>query len=104
MSEPILIPPANFMVISQSLIVFGWAMALLVIDLFVPRERKRLTGYLSLVGIAAAALLPIISEQAGSPLWGTNQISFSNMIALDNFALVLNWIFLLSAASTMCCC
>ena len=38
---------------------------------------------------------------AGIPLWGTNGVTFSNMIAQDNYALVLNWIFLLSAAITV---
>src|SRR5262245_46910388 len=102
MPEPIQIPPANFMVIIQSLIVFGWAMVLLVIDLFVARQNKQLTGYLSLLGLAAAALAPLVADLAGAPLWNANLApTFSGMIVLDNFALVLNWIFLLSAAITV---
>jgi NADH-quinone oxidoreductase subunit N len=94
MPDAIQIPPADFMVIIQSLIVFGWGILLLAIDLFVPRDRKRVTGYLSLIGLAAAAI-------AGGLFWNTNTTSFSGMIVLDNFALILNWIFLLSAAITV---
>ena len=94
MADPIAFPAINFTVIIQALIVFGWAIALLVIDLFIPRDRKRLTGYLALLGIVVAAI-------AGVPFWNTNGVTFTNMIAQDNFALVLNWIFLLSAAITV---
>jgi NADH-quinone oxidoreductase subunit N len=88
------IPPIDLGVSLQLLIVFGWATLLLLIDLFVPANNKRLTGYLSLAGVVAAAV-------AGIPLWGTNGSTFNNMLALDNFALTLNWIFLLSTAITI---
>jgi NADH-quinone oxidoreductase subunit N len=101
MPDQIQIPPTDLMVILQLLIVFGWATVLLVIDLFVPRDNKRLTGYLSLLGLAAAALAPLVGDLAGAPLWNAGRTSFSGMIALDNFALILNWIFLLSAAITV---
>jgi len=94
MSDPIAFPAIDFTVIIQSVIVFGWAIALLAIDIFIPRDRKRLTGYLALLGIVAAAI-------AGIPFWNTNGVAFTNMIVQDNYALVLNWIFLLSAAITV---
>jgi len=94
MTDPIAFPAIDATVILQSLIVFGWSIALLAIDLFIPRGNKRLTGYLALLGILVAAI-------AGIPFWGTNGVTFTNMIAQDNYALVLNWIFLLSAAITV---
>ena len=94
MSDPIAFPAIDFTVIVQSSIVFGWSIVLLVIDLFIPRDRKRLTGYLALLGVVVAAI-------AGIPFWSTNGLTFSNMIALDNYALILSWIFLLSAAITV---
>jgi NADH-quinone oxidoreductase subunit N len=94
MTDPIAFPTIDFTVILQSLIVFGWAIVLLVIDLFIPRDRKQLTGYLSLLGLAVAAV-------AGAPFWNTNGVTFGNMVAQDNYALVLNWIFLISAAITV---
>jgi NADH-quinone oxidoreductase subunit N len=94
MTDPIAFPAIDATVIIQSLIVFGWSIVLLVIDLFIPRDNKRLTGHLALLGIVVAAV-------AGIPFWGTNGVTFTNMIAQDNYALVLNWIFLLSAAITV---
>jgi NADH-quinone oxidoreductase subunit N len=94
MSDPIAFPPIDFTVMIQSLIVFGWSIVLLAIDLFIPRDNKRLTGYLALLGIVVAAV-------AGIPFWGTNGVTFTNMIAQDNYALILNWIFLISAAITL---
>ena len=38
MPDPIAFPAIDFTVMLQSLIVFGWAIALLAIDLFIPRE------------------------------------------------------------------
>jgi NADH-quinone oxidoreductase subunit N len=84
------IPPVDLSVILQLLIVFGWATALLLIDLFVPTGRKQITGWLAVAGAIAAAA-------AGIPLWGSNGRTFGDMIRLDNFALSLNWIFLLVA-------
>jgi NADH-quinone oxidoreductase subunit N len=95
MPDQIIIPTPDLTVVLQLLIVFGWASVLLLIDLFVPRDRKRLTGYLALAGLIAAAV-------AGIPFWGSNTSTFNNMIALDNYSLVLNWIFLIAAGITIC--
>ncbi len=94
MPDQIAIPPIDYTVILQLLIVFGWATALLLVDLLVPRGQKRVTGYLALAGVVVAAAV-------GVPLWGSGGSTFNNMIALDNFALTLNWIFLLSVAITI---
>lgn len=91
---PIQIPPIDIGVTLQILIVFGAAMLLLLIDLFMAQGSKRLIGYLALLGLVAAAV-------AGLPYWGTNGTTFNGMLALDNFALTLNWIFLLSTAITI---
>ena len=94
MPDQIPAPSIDYSVILQLLIVFGWAMVLLLVDLFVPRDRSRLIGYLALLGVAVAAV-------AGVPLWGRSATTFDGMIALDTYGLVLNWIFLLTAAITI---
>lgn len=91
---PIQIPPIDMGVALQMTIVFGWAMLLLLIDLFIAKDNKRLTGYLALLGVVAAAA-------AGIPYWGSSLSTFNDMLVLDNFALTLNWIFLLSTAITI---
>ena len=97
MPDQIPAPAIDYTVILQLLIVFGWATLLLLVDLFVPRERSRISGYVALVGVAVAAA-------AGIPFWradGSSVATFNNMIALDNYGLALNWIFLLTAAITI---
>jgi NADH-quinone oxidoreductase subunit N len=97
---PEITPPViDLNVVLQLLIVFGWGMLLLLVDLFVPRERKRVTGYLAIIGLIVAAVV-------GIPLWSYNHGTFGTttsdtMIQLDNYALTLNWIFLLVAAITI---
>lgn len=88
------IPPIDLGVSLQLLIVFGWAMLLLLVDLFVGAGSKRIIGYLALAGVVVAAA-------AGIPYWGSNGSTFNGMLVLDNFALTLNWIFLLSTAITI---
>src|SRR5262245_60041503 len=90
------IPTVDLSVILQLLIVFGWATALLVIDLFVPSNRKQITGWLAVAGAIAAAA-------AGIPLWvrDSQANTFGDMIRLDQYALTLNWIFLLVGAITI---
>ncbi len=87
--ETIPIPPVDWSAITPILVVIGWATALLLIDVFaIPQDRKRVTGYLAIVGLIVAALAAI-------PLWGTSSVTFSDMLVLDNYSLTLNWIFLL---------
>ena len=54
MPDQIPAPSIDYSVILQLLIVFGWAAALLLVDLFLPRERSRLSGYLALLEIGRA--------------------------------------------------
>ncbi|HWQ15737.1 MAG TPA: NADH-quinone oxidoreductase subunit N [Roseiflexaceae bacterium] len=85
------IPQIDLRVVLQLLIVCAWAVGLLVVDLFVPAGRKRITGYLAILGTLVAAF-------AGIPLWGSSGSTFNGTIALDTFGLALNWIFLLTSA------
>ncbi|HMO58413.1 MAG TPA: NADH-quinone oxidoreductase subunit N, partial [Roseiflexaceae bacterium] len=88
------IPPIDWSVVLQLCIIFGGATALLMADLFIPEVRRRVTGYLALAVLAAAAI-------AGVTLWGYSANTFSGTIQIDSFSLVLNWIFMLGAAITI---
>jgi NADH-quinone oxidoreductase subunit N len=81
----------DLIVLLPALLLAGWACVLMLADLFVPAHRKRLTGWLALVGVlgAGAGLLPWPS--AGYLL------GFGGMLAADGFALFLNIVFLFSA-------
>jgi NADH-quinone oxidoreductase subunit N len=86
------IPQIDFAVVLQLIIVFGWGVALLLADLFVPN--KRVTGLLALAGLGVAAAV-------GLAQWNTSASTFGGMIVIDNFSLTLNWIFLLITAITI---
>jgi NADH-quinone oxidoreductase subunit N len=89
------LPTVDLAVVLQLAIVFGWATVLLLIDLFIPTDRKQLTGWLAIAGlvVAAAAGIPPWLDQSGGV-----RSTFNDMIRLDNYALAFNWIFLLIAA------
>jgi NADH-quinone oxidoreductase subunit N len=82
----------DLIILLPALLLSGWALALMLADLFIPAGRKRLTGWLALLGVlgAGAGLLPWPS--AGYLL------GFNGMLAADGFALFLIIVFLFSAA------
>ena len=71
------------------LIVMGWACLLLLVDLFIPRERKGWTAILAAVGLAGA--LGVVLAQVG-----LERVAFSGMVTLDGFSSFLNCLFLAS--------
>jgi NADH-quinone oxidoreductase subunit N len=85
------IPPVDLGVALQILIVAGWGAVLLLLDLAVPAGQKRLTAYLAVAGLIASAV-------AGVFLWGSNRSTFGGMLVLDNYAILLNWIYALIGA------
>lgn len=87
-------PSVDLPVVLQPSIIFGWATVLLLIDLFIPQNRKRLTGGLAGLGM-------IVAAAAGVPYWGYDRATFGGMIVLDNYALTLNWAFLLIGLITI---
>jgi NADH-quinone oxidoreductase subunit N len=80
------IPSIDMTLVLQMTIVFGWATILLLIDLFVPENQKRITGFLAIVGLIAAIV-------AGAFTWGQVDTGFSGMIKLDTYAIVFNSLF-----------
>ena len=74
------------------LILTGWACLLLLVDLFIPVGYKKWTGWLALIGLAAAG--------AGMLAWPSSGylVGFNGMVVADGFSLFLNGVFLLSAA------
>ena len=58
--ETIVIPAINFAAILPETILSVVAMALLLVNVFVPSEQKAYLGYLSLVGIIVTFFLPVI--------------------------------------------
>ncbi|PDV98125.1 NADH-quinone oxidoreductase subunit N [Candidatus Chloroploca asiatica] len=93
--DSIQIPPIDFRLIAPLLVVTTWAMVLLLVDVFaIPANRKKLTGYLAIAGLVVAGLVAI-------PLWDVSGSTFSNMVVLDRYSLILTWIFLIIGALTI---
>jgi len=88
--DMITIPAVNFTPILPEIFLSVLAMVLLLINVFIPGDRKAYLGYLSFLGIAATGVL----VAAG---WGSHIESFSGSVVLDNFATFFKMIFLISA-------
>jgi NADH-quinone oxidoreductase subunit N len=86
---PIEFPTLNFTALIPEIVVIVTALVVMVFDLFV--ADKRLMGYLSLLGLAAAAIPCFMSLQ--SP-----PAAFQNMVISDGYSLILNLVFIITAA------
>ena len=87
-------PTVNLFAILPLLIIVGWGMVLMVVDLFVSAESKRVIGWLALVGYAAAFISTLT-------LWGDSWGAFTPvggtpMILVDNYSNFLNALFLMT--------
>lgn len=92
--ETIVIPAINMAVIAPEVILSLFAMALLLINVFVKSESKGYLGYLSIAGIVVS-LFSLVSG------WGSPTEGFSGTIVQDNFATFFKGIFLISAAMSI---
>lgn len=81
MSGTDLLPLIPFIVIA------GWACALLLIDLFIPKDRKGITAILAAAGLVTAIVLVILNFNETSE-------AFDGMIVQDGFSSFLQLIFL----------
>jgi NADH-quinone oxidoreductase subunit N len=76
------------------MIVAGWALLLLVVDLWIPRNRKGMTALLAAVGLAIA--LGFVLASSGSTILGFNQ-----MVVLDGFASFMQVLFIVSGMAAI---
>jgi NADH-quinone oxidoreductase subunit N len=88
--DMITIPAVSMTPILPEIFLSVLAMALLLINVFVPGSQKSYLGYISFVGVVVAAIL------VGSG-WGAPVESFSGSVVQDNFATFFKMIFLVSA-------
>jgi len=91
----------DFHALAPEMIIGATLMAALGADLFLPEDRKYLVGVISLVGLLAAALplltLGLCSEVAFCR-GETTRVMFGGSYVVDQFALVMKGLFLVSAA------
>ncbi|MCA9971325.1 MAG: NADH-quinone oxidoreductase subunit N [Anaerolineales bacterium] len=93
------VPSIYLTILSPVLIVAGWGMLIMLLEFFIPEERKGWYTWLSLVGIVLAFVQTAV-------LWGYEGGTFTPagghpMILVDNYANFLNLIFLITGALTI---
>ena len=76
------------------MIVVGWAVLLLVVDLWIPKQRKGITAFLAVLGLAVSFGFSLAES-------GTTAISFNNMAVVDGFSSFLHIIFLVSGITAI---
>ena len=85
--------PADFGALAPELWLTGGILLLILLDLFVPRERH---GVLAWVAVAVLA----VSAVATVGQVGVGYTAFKGLLAVDRFALFFKFIFLGAAAAT----
>ena len=80
---------ADYSTIGPLIFLTIWASVLLLVDLFIPKERKGITALLSAVGLALTLSFTLL--QIGQGITG-----FSGMVVLDGFSVFVNALLLVS--------
>jgi len=81
--------PQDYQVLTPYILLTAWACVLLLVDLFIPRERKGITALLSALGLALT--LGFTLSQIGAEL-----TAFNGMVTLDGFSIFVNALLLVS--------
>ena len=79
----------DFYTILPLTVLAAWACVLLLVDLFIPKDRKDLTAFLSALGLALTLGLTITQV-------GREQTGFNNMVVVDGFSVFINIILISS--------
>ena len=88
---PIQIPTLDFLAILPQLVLVGMALLLLMAEVTLLRNNKRLLGWLALIGL-------LLAMGASAWLWQGPARHFQNMAVADSFALFANVIILIAGA------
>lgn len=78
--------PSDLWAISPILVLVGWACILILVDLFIPRDRKAWTALLAAVGLIITMVISV--SQAGQ-----TRVAFNGMVVVDGFASFLVLVF-----------
>ena len=79
----------DFSTILPYTILTAWACVLLLVDLFIPKDRKGITALLAALGLAITLGFTLAQI-------GTERVGFSNMVVLDGFSTFVNALLLIS--------
>ncbi|MFQ5455691.1 MAG: NADH-quinone oxidoreductase subunit N [Nitrospirota bacterium] len=82
------IPVPNLIAILPEIILSVLACVVLIVDLFIPKEKKYMVGIISLIGVIFTLIISFT-------LIGRNITTFSEMVILDGYAIFFKIIFLI---------
>ncbi|SEM58451.1 NADH dehydrogenase subunit N [Syntrophus gentianae] len=88
------LPVINWVSIAPELVLFLTGLAVLLLGAFFPGLPGGAVAGISLAGV----FLGLVTSVA---LWGRSELAFSNMLALDNYGLFFNMIFLIGTGLTI---
>ncbi len=78
----------NLQLLTPEFALAGLALAVFVVDLFVPEDRKDLLGWLSILGLLGLIALSLFM------LWGEDETLYDGLLAVDAFSLFFKVFFL----------
>ena len=78
----------NLQLLTPEFALAGLALAVFVVDLFVPEDRKELLGWLSILGLLGLIALSLLM------LWGEDETLYGGLLAIDAFSLFFKVFFL----------
>ena len=78
-------PPIDLIVIGMPAFLMAWAMVVLFVDLWT--SKREILATLSCVGLLISALIGVYS-------WGIERRAFYDMVILDQFGTIVNWVLL----------
>lgn len=81
---------ADFYTLLPIIVLTLWALALLLVDLFIPKERKGLTAVLAAAGLALTMGISLTQT-------GQTSVGFNGMVVLDGFSTFISILLLFSA-------
>jgi NADH-quinone oxidoreductase subunit N len=85
---------ANTIIILPLVVLTAWASVLLLVDLFIPRQRKGITAGLAALGLAVTMVLTAL--RGAQPAQ-----AFGGMVMVDGFSTVLNILLLASGLAAI---
>jgi NADH-quinone oxidoreductase subunit N len=81
-------PAINWYLIAPFVVVAGWGMLLMVINLFVPDNRREWASWLTMIGLFAALVISLTQWNNGGGTF--TAVGDAPMVVMDNFAVFLN--------------
>ncbi|HDD53581.1 MAG TPA: NADH-quinone oxidoreductase subunit N [Thermosulfidibacter takaii] len=91
------VPVPNLSLIVPEILMLILACGLLLVDLFIPRDRKRVVGYMALLGVIVVG---VVTATFWSKM-AQPATTFSGTFVLDRFALFFKEVFLFTTAITI---